>query len=79
MRKDIDPETALFVSIQHYGLLFRRADFIQLGYSRKQYKNACRKLLAAGLIKRLGKGQYVVAGDFLTAVTAQKIGINTPD
>jgi hypothetical protein len=59
MRSNLAPETVLLILIQRNGLLFRRTDFIQLGYSKRQYNYACRKLQAHRLIKRLGKGQYI--------------------
>ncbi|MDG7034804.1 MAG: type IV toxin-antitoxin system AbiEi family antitoxin domain-containing protein [Nitrososphaerota archaeon] len=74
---DLAPETVLLILIQRDGLLFRRADFVQLGYSDKQYYTACQKLLAAGLIKRLGKGQYAVVG--CPALLAPQKSGGTPD
>ena len=68
MCSDLAPETVLLILIQKHGLLFRSHDFIKLGYSKWQYQRAIKKLLAAGLIKRLGKGQYVVVPDPLVAL-----------
>ncbi|MCL4340026.1 MAG: hypothetical protein JRM72_08060 [Nitrososphaerota archaeon] len=68
MSRNLVPEMVLLILIQKHGLLFRQYDFIKLGYSKWQYYRAIKKLLAAGLIKRLGKGQYVVEPDLLAAL-----------